>query len=141
MVDPFGDVDSPQWQTLPQEDQPGPFTRNKQNYQEYIPMEEGEIGSHTDQEPSIRDVLAVTWAKHVGVKTVQYMKIGHASKIDAEEPNTWHHLGNAVRETENDLYGSAIINDRDDKRTQPPRDTGPSRTSAARKHARRVFIV
>ena len=62
-------------------------------------MEEGEIGSDTDQDPSVLEVPAINWAKYVGVKSVQYIKMGHAPRVDAEEQNNWD-LGNAVRETE-----------------------------------------
>ena len=40
-----------------------------------MPMEEGEIESETDQDPSILEVPAVNWARYVGVKTVQYVKM------------------------------------------------------------------
>ena len=36
--------------------------------------------------------------KYVGVKSVQYLKMGHAPRLTAEEPNDWD-LGNAVRES------------------------------------------
>ena len=86
-VDPFWGLDRPQ---RPQE-QPGtssPVTM-------YAPMEEGEIGSDTDQDPSVLEVPAINWAKYVGVKSVQYIKMGHAPRVDAEEQNNWD-LGNAV---------------------------------------------
>ena len=62
-------------------------------------MEEGEIGSETDQDPSVQEVPAVKRAKYVGGKSVQNMKIGHAPKVETEEPYNWD-LENAVRETE-----------------------------------------
>ena len=62
-------------------------------------MEEGEIGSDTDQDPSVLEVPAINWAKYVDVKSVQYIKMGHAPRVDSEEQNSWD-LGNAVRETE-----------------------------------------
>ena len=92
-VDPFWEVDRPQRQQLQQEE-PGASSR-----QAHTPMEEGEIDSETDQDPSVLKVPAVNWVKYVGVKSVQYIKMGHAPKVDAEEPNDWG-LGNAVRETE-----------------------------------------
>ena len=57
------------------------------------------IGSETDQDPSVLEVSAINWAKYVGIKSSHYIKLGHAPKLDAEEPNVWD-LGNAVRETE-----------------------------------------
>ena len=62
-------------------------------------MEEGEIASDTDQDPSVLEVPATNWAKYVGVKSVQYIKLEHAPKVDSEEQNNWE-LGNAVKETE-----------------------------------------
>ena len=134
-MDPYWELDRSQQQKLLQEDQLWTSTRNEQNYQEYIPMEEGEICSNKDQNPSILEVPAVNWAKYEAVKSALFVKMGHASKIDAEEPNSWD-LGNAVRETEKVLlYGSAIINDRNDKRPFL------SRMPAARKLSQRVNSV
>ena len=48
-------------------------------------MEEGEIDSETDQDPSVLEVPAINWARYVGVKSVQYVKLGHARKIIAEK--------------------------------------------------------
>ena len=48
-------------------------------------MEGGEIDSETDQDPSILEVPAWNWAKYVGVKSVQYVKMGHAPKVAAQE--------------------------------------------------------
>ena len=62
-------------------------------------MKEGEFDSDTDQDPSILEVPAINWARYVGVKSVQYVKMGHAPKIAAEEQNDWN-LEQAVRETE-----------------------------------------
>ena len=62
-------------------------------------MEEGEIDSETDQDPSILEVPAWNRAKYVGVKSVQYVKMGHAPKVAAQEENNWD-LEQAVRETE-----------------------------------------
>ena len=64
-----------------------------------MPTEEGEIESETDQDPSVLEVPAINWARYVGVKSVQYVKMGHASKVTAMEENNWD-LGQAVRETE-----------------------------------------
>ena len=40
--------------------------------------------------------------KFVGVKNVQSTQMGNAPRVNAEEPNNWN-LGNAVRETENNI--------------------------------------
>ena len=64
-----------------------------------MPMEEGEIESETDQDPSILEVPAINWARYVGVKCVQYVKMGHAPKVLAQKANNWE-LEQAVRETE-----------------------------------------
>ena len=79
-----------------QHDRPGP---SQQTYIQTAPMEEGEIETDTDQDPSILEVPAINWARYVGVKSVQYVKMGHAPKITAEEQNDWN-LEQAVRETE-----------------------------------------
>ena len=63
------------------------------------PMEEGEIESATTLDPSILEVPAINWASYVGVKSVQYVKMGHAPKIAAQKENNWD-LAQAVRETE-----------------------------------------
>ena len=62
-------------------------------------MEEGDIDTDTDQDPSILEVPAINWLRYVGVKSVQYVKIRHAPKIAAEEQNDWN-LEQAVREME-----------------------------------------
>ena len=90
-VDPFWDVDRPQ-APANAEDRPG------SSQQQPIPMEEGEIDSESDQDPSILEVPAINWAKYAGVKSVQYIKMGHAPRT-TEEPNDWD-FGNAVRESE-----------------------------------------
>ena len=79
-----------------QHDRPGP---SQQDYIQATPMEEGEIDTDTDQDPSILEVPAINWARYVGVKSVQCVKMGHAPKIAAEEQNDWN-LEQAVRETE-----------------------------------------
>ena len=64
-----------------------------------MPMEEGESHSKTDQDPSILEVSAVNWARYGGVKSVQYVKMGHSPKIVAQEDNNWD-LEQAVRGAE-----------------------------------------
>ena len=59
-------------------------------------MEEGDLWSETEQDPSVLEVPAVNSAKYVGVKSVRYTEIGNAPEADAEEPNDWD-LVNAVR--------------------------------------------
>ena len=80
---------------------PGPSTTlpSQQELFAPMPMEEGEIESETDQDPSVLEVPAINWARYVGVKSVQYVKMGHASKVTAMEENNWD-LRQAVRETE-----------------------------------------
>ena len=80
---------------------PGPSsaTANTEHQFAQIPIEEGEIESETDQDPSILEVPAWNWARYVGVKSVQYVKIWHAPKVAALDENTWD-LEQAVRETE-----------------------------------------
>ena len=52
-----------------------------------VPMEEGEIDSETDQDLSVLKVPAWNWAHYVGVKSVQYVKMGHAPRLAAQEEN------------------------------------------------------
>ena len=63
------------------------------------PMEEGEISSDSEMAPSVLEVPTINWAHYLGVKSVQYIKMGHAPRIQALEPNNWDHE-NTVRETE-----------------------------------------
>ena len=65
-------------------------------------MEEGEIAFETDQDPSVLEVPAINWARYVGVKSVQYVKMGHAPQIAAEEQID-RNLEQAVRETEKNV--------------------------------------
>ena len=65
-VDPFWDVDRPQAPVNPK-DRPGPSTMNPPSTQQQpTPIEEGEIDSESDQDPSVLEVPAVNWAKYVG---------------------------------------------------------------------------
>ena len=91
-VDPFWEMNRPTPVQQHQSDKPGPSSAP-------IPMEEGEIDSETDQDPSVLGDPAINWARYVGVKSVQYVKWGHAPRIAAEEQNDWN-LEQAVRETE-----------------------------------------
>ena len=96
------EVDRPQQPEAEEapDEQPGTSTpKTEQMYQEYIPMEKGELESDTDQELSVLELPSVSWAKNVGVKNFQYIKMGHAPKVNAEEPKDWD-LGNAVGGTE-----------------------------------------
>ena len=60
-------------------EQPRPSTPRL--YQEYIPMEKVEIGSDTDQDPSVLEIPAVNWTINVGVKSVQCIEMGNAPRI------------------------------------------------------------
>ena len=66
------------------------------------PMEAGEISSDSELAPSVLEVPNINWAKYLGVKRLQYIKMGHAPRIQALEPNNWNHE-NTVRETENEF--------------------------------------
>ena len=91
-VVPFWEMDRPTPVQQHQSDRPGPSSAP-------TPMEEGEIDSETDQVPSVLGAPAINWARYVGVKSVEYVKMGHAPRISAEEKNDWN-LEQAVRETE-----------------------------------------
>ena len=78
--------------------QPGPSTSTiRQERSTPIPIEE--IDSETEQEPLVLEEPAINWARYVEVKSVQYVKMGHAPKIFAEEDKNWD-VEQAVRETE-----------------------------------------
>ena len=61
-----------------------------------------EIAFETDQDPSVLEVPAINWARYVGVKSVQYVKMGDAPQIAAEEQID-RNLEQAVRETEKNV--------------------------------------
>ena len=99
-VDLFWNVDRPQAAPKNPEDRPRPSTTNHaMPQQQTTPMEEAEIDSDSDHDPSILEVPAVTWAKYMGVQSVQNNKMGYAPRTTAEGPNDWD-LGNAVRQSE-----------------------------------------
>ena len=123
------------------EDQLGPSSQNTEEiYQEFIPVEAGELDSDTDLDPSVLQVSAVNWAKYVGVKNVQYIKMGHAPRVNAEEANDWD-LANAVRETEKRLYWPPTANDWDNQQPQPPQDIRLPRASTSKQHAGTIHVV
>ena len=96
-VDPFWELDRPT-PAQQQQNQTGlSVTTNIDQQLAPVLMEEGEIDS--DQDPSVLEVPAWNWARYVGVKCVQYVKMGHAPRIAALEENNWD-LEQAVRETE-----------------------------------------
>ena len=65
-------------------------------------MEEGEISSDSELAPSVLEVPTINWANYIGVKSVQYIKMGQAPKVQALEQNNWD-LENTVRETEKEF--------------------------------------
>ena len=65
-------------------------------------MEEVEISSDSELVPSVLEVPNINWANCLGVKSVQYIKMCHAPRIQAMEPNIWDHE-NTVRETEKEF--------------------------------------
>ena len=91
-------------------------------------MEEGEIDSETDQDPSILEEPAWNWAKYVGVKSVQYVKMGHAPKVAAQEENNWD-LEQAVRETGKNFSTDLQLDDRNNQRPNFTEDSGWSGTT------------
>ena len=99
-VDPFWEVDRPT-PAQQQQNLPGPSSATTSSNKQFapVPMEEGEIDSERDQDPSISEVPAWEWARYVGVKGAQYVTIGHAPIIAAQDENNWD-LEQAVRETE-----------------------------------------
>ena len=70
--------------------------------QENIPMEEGEISSDSELAPSELEAPTNNWAKYIGVKSVQYIKMGPAPEVQDLEQNNWD-LENTIRETEKEV--------------------------------------
>ena len=54
-----------------------------------VPIEESDFDSETDQDSSILEVPAWNWAGYDEVKSVQYVKMGHAPIIAAKDENNW----------------------------------------------------
>ena len=65
-------------------------------------MEEGEISSDSELAPSVPEVPTINWANYLGVKSVQYIKMGHAPRKQAMEPKNWDHEY-TIRETEKEF--------------------------------------
>ena len=87
----------------PQDDESTSQARPTTSYTpDETPMEEGEISSDSEMAPSVLEVPTINWANYLGVKSVQYIKMGHAPRIQALEPNDWDHE-NTVRETEKEF--------------------------------------
>ena len=72
-VDPFWELDRPT--PAQQQNSTGPSATNIDQQLAPVPMEEGEIDSETDQDPSVLEVPAWNWARYVGVKSVQYVEM------------------------------------------------------------------
>ena len=79
-------------------EQPG-TSKSQPATQEDIPMEEGEISSDSELAPLVLEVPTINWANYIGMKNVQYIKMGHAPRVQALGQNSWD-LEQTVRETE-----------------------------------------
>ena len=85
---------------IPQDNQGTSQARPTTSYTpDETPMEEGEISSDSEKAPSVLEVPTINWANYLGVKSVQYNKMGHAPRIQAPEPNDWDQE-NTVRQPE-----------------------------------------
>ena len=133
-VDPFWDLDRPTPTQPSQQEQPGTSSSSKRQEQNTpISMEGGEIDSETDQDPSILEVPAINWTRYGGVKSVQYVKMGHAPN-DEDSFGRKQKLGpraGGKRNGKEFLNRPTIINDRDNKRPQLTENTGMSRTTTS----------
>ena len=142
-VDPFWEIYLPQPPEGLPEDQPEPSSSiTGPAYHEYIPMEEGEIESDTKQVSLNLGVLAVSLAKYVGGKSVQYIDMCHALIANAEEPNDWD-LGNAEKERPNIiLHKPTATNDGNHNRSQTPQfPFWPQTSRTGQKNAWRKFTL
>ena len=104
-VDPFWEIDRRTSAQLNLQERPGASAAApiSQDQNTPIPMEEGEINSELDQEPAVLELPAVNLAGYVGVMKVQYVKMGHALNLSAQEENNWD-LEKAVREIEKKTF-------------------------------------
>ena len=82
-------------------EQPG-TSKSKLATQEDIPMEEGEISSDSELASSVLEVPTINWTNYIGIKNVQYIKMGHAPRVQALEQYSWD-LEQTVRETEKEF--------------------------------------
>ena len=123
-VDPFWEMDRPTPVQQHQSDRPGPSSAP-------TPMEEGEIDSETDQDASVLEVPAINWARYVGVKSVQYVKMGHAPRIAAEEKKRLESRAGSTRDGKEFFYGPTTAHERDYERSKFAKNFGlPRKTTA-----------
>ena len=62
---------------IPQDDQSTSQARPTTSYTpDETPMEEGEISSDSEMAPSVLEVPTINWASYLGIKSVQYIKMG-----------------------------------------------------------------
>ena len=89
----------------------GPSSTSTATKQQFatIPMEEGKKDCKTDRDPSIL-VPAWNWARYVGVKSVQYVKMGHSPKVAALDEINWD-FEQAVRETLEEFFNGPTATD------------------------------
>ena len=98
-------------------------------------MEEGEIGSETDQDPSVLEVPAVNWAKYMGVKSVQHKKNGPRTERGRRRTEQLGSVKCCQGDRKTICHGPSAAHDGDNKRFESPRNTRLSRTTTARRHA------
>ena len=82
-------------------EQPG-TSKSSPATQEDIPMEEEEISSDSELAPSVLEVPIINWTNYIGIKNVQYIKMGHAPRVQALEQNSCD-LAQTVCETEKEF--------------------------------------
>ena len=86
-------------------------------------MEEGEISTDTELAPSVLEVPTINWANYIGVKSVQYIKMGHAPKVQALEQNNWDLKKNRPRNGKRIRHRITTADDGDNQRPQIIKNT------------------
>ena len=93
-------MDRPTPDRTGQNHRPGPSSApTNQDSNIPVALEGREIDSEIDQDPSVLEAKVLNWVRNVGVKSAQQVKLRHAPRVAAEDPNDCN-LEYASRETE-----------------------------------------
>ena len=101
---------------------------------------EGGISSDSELAQSVLEVPAINWANCLGVKSLQYIKIGQDPRIQELEPNNWDHE-NTVRDRKGICNRSSAINDGNNQRPGIIKNPSLPGVKTIRQHPRRIEPV
>ena len=104
-------------------------------------MEEEEVGSDTDQDPSVLEVPAIKWAKYVGVKSVQYKNMGNAPWVNAKRAKQMGSWQRRERNGEEFLHKPPSPDDGNYKRSRLPKYVILLRKAATGQHSGRIHYL